>query len=585
MNSKFDYTILEAINNAFKTIKASPLILGATESGFGGPPGGYVGYLRQNRVSYDPFELATPFSPLSGLSLVDNLNHIRYRLFVLEVASGGAGIPGGIDKELQYNNLGTFGGILLRYTEDLGGPNFTLKAETFSSNGISPIISAGDGAPSGGNGGYLALYAGDSPIDVGGDVVIRAGNGGSQDGMIILEDPSSSQRAKLNLTVLTGERIFTLPDSTGTILLDAPADGTTYGRKNNTWVSVSGITSSGLDSTYLRLDASNDPVTGTLIVNVPVIGPHIGTPYALRVINSDPSDYGGALLISNQTGNGFGFYSDALNTFVGEMDQVGNSGVAITDPTFEIFRYGDNSSVNFGDAVFLIDDHFTGASDTFTGGTIRHVAKGNILSVAINPYAASNSNLAMFNSINNITQSGRLLSLKNQNVERFYIAGEDIVVKGAATALFNQTAHTDSWVSDGDSALRFTEVYSNDITDSYRDTSVRGGGTQASPTVVLSGMVFHRIGGRGFYDNSNGLSTTQVEIRQIAAFNWSNPSRPTEMEFYVTPSGSTILTLAMKIHEDQTIDIPAGKTYNVNGVPHTHASPPEGISIFLLMGG
>lgn len=80
MNSRFDYTILDAINNAFRAVKASPLTLGATASGVGGPVGGYVGYLPQQRVSYDSTELATLDTPASGMSLVDNLNHIRAEL-------------------------------------------------------------------------------------------------------------------------------------------------------------------------------------------------------------------------------------------------------------------------------------------------------------------------------------------------------------------------------------------------------------------------------------------------------------------------------------------------------------------------
>lgn len=84
MNSRFDYTILDAISNALKTVKASPLVLGATSVGSGGPIGGFVGYLTQRRVSYDVDELATDNIPESGLSLVDNLNHIRYRLGYIE---------------------------------------------------------------------------------------------------------------------------------------------------------------------------------------------------------------------------------------------------------------------------------------------------------------------------------------------------------------------------------------------------------------------------------------------------------------------------------------------------------------------
>jgi len=90
VNSRFDYTILQAIENAVRTVKAAPLILGATASGFGGPIGGFVGYLPQTRVSYDPIEDATLFTPVSGMSLLDNLNHIRYRISQVEASGVGA---------------------------------------------------------------------------------------------------------------------------------------------------------------------------------------------------------------------------------------------------------------------------------------------------------------------------------------------------------------------------------------------------------------------------------------------------------------------------------------------------------------
>jgi len=89
MNTRFDYTIIDAINNAMRAVKASPLVLGGVASsggGAGGPVGGFVGKLPQSRVTYDLSELASSGISVSG-SLVDNLNHIRYRLGVIE--SGG----------------------------------------------------------------------------------------------------------------------------------------------------------------------------------------------------------------------------------------------------------------------------------------------------------------------------------------------------------------------------------------------------------------------------------------------------------------------------------------------------------------
>ncbi len=102
MTQKFEYTVLEMIESATRSTKANPLNLGGVGGaggGLGGPPGGFIGQLPQYRVAYDTLEAATlatlpsGVAGISGWSLVDNLNHIRYRLRTLEsgiVASGGS---------------------------------------------------------------------------------------------------------------------------------------------------------------------------------------------------------------------------------------------------------------------------------------------------------------------------------------------------------------------------------------------------------------------------------------------------------------------------------------------------------------
>lgn len=87
------FAYIEQIKNQ---IRAQPLNLGGVSTGGGGPAGGYVGYLPQSKVSFDIDELEeypsviNPSGLPSGISLVTNLNRIRYRLGVLEdaIASG-----------------------------------------------------------------------------------------------------------------------------------------------------------------------------------------------------------------------------------------------------------------------------------------------------------------------------------------------------------------------------------------------------------------------------------------------------------------------------------------------------------------
>jgi hypothetical protein len=92
LSRKLDNVVLDLIESAQRTIKAAPSNLGGLPGaggGVGGPPGGFIGYLPQTRVAYDTSEVASSGIPSSGVSLLDNLNHIRYRLHVIE--SGGAG--------------------------------------------------------------------------------------------------------------------------------------------------------------------------------------------------------------------------------------------------------------------------------------------------------------------------------------------------------------------------------------------------------------------------------------------------------------------------------------------------------------
>ena len=93
MAERFDNTVLEMIEFATRTVITKPLNLGGTAGaggGVGGPPGGFIGQLPQYRVAYDTLELATldtlpsGVTGISGWSLVDNLNHIRFRIEELE---------------------------------------------------------------------------------------------------------------------------------------------------------------------------------------------------------------------------------------------------------------------------------------------------------------------------------------------------------------------------------------------------------------------------------------------------------------------------------------------------------------------
>ena len=111
---QYDYTFFEYFSNLERKLKAQPLNLGGiigSGGGGGGPPGGFIGKLPQTKVAYDTTEAASSgfvsvsAYNLSGIlvnaSLLDNLNHIRYRIDLLE----GGGGPGSSNLDIYENDI------------------------------------------------------------------------------------------------------------------------------------------------------------------------------------------------------------------------------------------------------------------------------------------------------------------------------------------------------------------------------------------------------------------------------------------------------------------------------------------------
>jgi hypothetical protein len=104
-------TVLGEYFNALKNnTRSLPLFLGGISTsggGSGGPPGGFVGKLPQTKITYDMSEEATDYTPLSGYTLLDNLNHIRYRLGIIE--SGG--VEGNINLVIMQDDSEVASGV------------------------------------------------------------------------------------------------------------------------------------------------------------------------------------------------------------------------------------------------------------------------------------------------------------------------------------------------------------------------------------------------------------------------------------------------------------------------------------------
>jgi len=97
----FSDALFRELQSLKRSIEIAPINLGGVvgpSGGVDGRPGGFLGYLPQTRITYDQTELGTAVTSGSP-NLLDNLNHIRGRIFVVE--SGIADVSRTI-KPLRY---------------------------------------------------------------------------------------------------------------------------------------------------------------------------------------------------------------------------------------------------------------------------------------------------------------------------------------------------------------------------------------------------------------------------------------------------------------------------------------------------
>lgn len=192
MRYAFDQILERKFSQMERRLHARALNLGASSSGLGGPAGGFIGYLPQDRVSYDVEEIASSGIPSSGISLVDNLNHVRYRLDLLE--SGGAGIT------VEEENIVIASGVSFL--------NFEGNANVVNDGGdhITVTISGGD----------ITIQEDDLPIASGvnivnfeGDVIVTNNGGGKTTILVTTSgDPGTDELVKISSNDTTANYLF-----------------------------------------------------------------------------------------------------------------------------------------------------------------------------------------------------------------------------------------------------------------------------------------------------------------------------------------------------------------------------------------
>lgn len=127
----FETELYQLLSNVKTIIKTQPICLGGysgENGGGGGPPAGFIGQLPQGRITYDTTEgeiNTTSANP----SLVDNLNHIRYRIKLLE-DSGAGGLTIKDSGETIASSVEILNFQNLTITND-GGNQVTVSGNSF----------------------------------------------------------------------------------------------------------------------------------------------------------------------------------------------------------------------------------------------------------------------------------------------------------------------------------------------------------------------------------------------------------------------------------------------------------------------
>lgn len=124
----FHDAILDSLESVKSLAKIERFWLGGGPGPSGGQgvrPGGFIGELIQRLVAYDTTEAAT----LSGQdNLVDNLNHIRYRVSQLETG----GVGGGSSTNLAIARWSTVSGV-----SQLELPDYAYQILDLTLNGLT----------------------------------------------------------------------------------------------------------------------------------------------------------------------------------------------------------------------------------------------------------------------------------------------------------------------------------------------------------------------------------------------------------------------------------------------------------------
>lgn len=127
-----------------------------------------------------------------------------------------------------------------------------------------------------------------------------------------------------------------------------------------------------------------------------------------------------------------------------------------------------------------------------------------------------------------------------------------------------------------------------DSTACPKFSATKARGTETVPAAVKSGDYIMQLIGRAQWGTVSSNRTVAARIDFQATEDHDSTHKGAKMIFNVIPTGSTTLTSIFeiqgtKIYSSQDCDLASGKTYNINGSPHTHTlativSPPRTVT-------
>ena len=106
-------------------------------------------------------------------------------------------------------------------------------------------------------------------------------------------------------------------------------------------------------------------------------------------------------------------------------------------------------------------------------------------------------------------------------------------------------------------------------------------GSMDSPLPVTENHVLFRLRGSGYDGGTPSESITRAEVRLLADEDFSATNHGSRIELWATPNGEGgSLSLIATFHNNGSIDLPEGGTYNIDGAPHTHENTYVSESLF-----